>query len=191
MRRFPTLALVLISAACVSRGTAAPAAPAPDPEELVWAAVLQTFVTDSTERVIVHDSTLTFPLDARDVADLPRRLPGARVELVRSFAEANASRSALPAFTALRVPVVRVGEAGLASFGRGDPNAYWRAFYSAYPRSPGLIRLSRVGFDPERQQALVFVSHSCGGRCGSGAYLLLSNASGSWAVVGKSGEYVN
>lgn len=191
MRLFPSLAFVLLSAACVSVGPAVPATPAPDPEELVWAAVLRTFVTDSTAQVVVADSTLAFASELKYATELPRRLPGIGPELLPSFAEANASRRALPGFPALSVPVVRVGEAGLARFRTGgSPDTYWEAFYAAYPDSPGLIRLSRVGFDPERQQALVFVSHVCGGRCGRGVYLLLSDASGSWEVIGKSGEWV-
>ena len=41
-------------------------------------------------------------------------------------------------------------------------------------RSPGgLVRFSRVGFDRAGQAAIVFVTHVCGGLCGTGHYIVL------------------
>ena len=58
----------------------------------------------------------------------------------------------------------------------------WDAFYKKYPRSPGLLALSRVGFNQERNQALVYVNLSCGSLCGEGTWILLEKKAGVWAI---------
>jgi len=50
-------------------------------------------------------------------------------------------------------------------------------------RMPPRARLSRVGFDPARRQALVYVEWVCGALCGHGMYVLLERGrAGAWAV---------
>jgi hypothetical protein len=51
-----------------------------------------------------------------------------------------------------------------------------------YPFPLGLVSLSRVGFNPERTQALVYAQYRCGGDCGHGEYVLLEKAGGRWQV---------
>lgn len=58
-------------------------------------------------------------------------------------------------------------------------------FYKQYPDSGGLIGFSRVGFNGQMDQALVYVEHWCGGLCGTGHYVLLKKDGGAWKVVVK------
>jgi hypothetical protein len=65
------------------------------------------------------------------------------------------------------------------------PEAYaeqWRSFYDKYPDSPGIISLSRVGFNAHRDQAIVYAANICGGLCGKGYYVLLTMSSKGWKV---------
>jgi hypothetical protein len=159
-----------------------------DEEERVWAAVLATFVEEGTQQLVVFDSTLAIPGRVVEWQEVPGRLPDAGREVIRSFVRVNGTSRFLPDFSGLGLPVIRVRDADLAPIreAAGNPTEYWEAFYAAYPDSPGLIRLSRVGVDPSREQALVWVTHQCGGRCGTGSYLLLSKANGSWVVTARS-----
>jgi hypothetical protein len=51
-------------------------------------------------------------------------------------------------------------------------------------RSPGgLVRFSRVGFDRAGRAAIVFVSHVCGGLCGTGHYIVLAKNAGVWRIT--------
>jgi len=58
----------------------------------------------------------------------------------------------------------------------------WDAFYKKYPKSPGLLALSRVGFNQERNQALLYVNLSCGSLCGEGSWILLEKKAAVWAI---------
>ena len=64
-----------------------------------------------------------------------------------------------------------------------NPEKYWEEFYKKYPRSRGLIALSRPGFDAERKYALVYFHVACGSLCGERGYALLRFIGGRWIVV--------
>lgn len=72
-----------------------------------------------------------------------------------------------------------------ALFKGKDGDDFWVAFYKKYPNSPGLIKLSKVGFDPEMKHAFIYVAITCGGTCGGGSYRLLTKEDGTWKVTRK------
>jgi hypothetical protein len=63
----------------------------------------------------------------------------------------------------------------------------WEDFYKKYPKSGGFVTFSRVGFNSDRTQALVYQSHSCGGLCGGGSCLLFEKKGGVWVEKGAVG----
>jgi len=56
----------------------------------------------------------------------------------------------------------------------------WNLFYERYPGSSGYVSFSRVGFNGNATQALVYVVCVCGGLCGTGGYVLLEKKGGTW-----------
>jgi hypothetical protein len=61
----------------------------------------------------------------------------------------------------------------------------WGEFYRQFPDSVGLIALSRAGLNSGGNQAFVYISHGCGGLCGSGHYMLLVKNGQRWVVQKK------
>lgn len=64
---------------------------------------------------------------------------------------------------------------------------WWEEFYRRYPETRGFATFSRVGFNDDKTQALVYQAHSCGGLCGGGAYVLLVKINGVWTRKGTVG----
>lgn len=58
----------------------------------------------------------------------------------------------------------------------------WCKYFEDYPNSSGFISFSRVGFNPEGSQALVYVIHGCGGLCGTSGYMVLKKQEGEWMI---------
>jgi hypothetical protein len=58
----------------------------------------------------------------------------------------------------------------------------WEEFYQLYPKSQGIMSLSRIGFNPSKTQAIVYVGNECGGLCGIGDFFLLRKESGKWRI---------
>lgn len=99
------------------------------------------------------------------------------------FKTRNAENSSLRSEAILlSVKNVLIDPGTLSAGKNGD---YWEHFYKRFPDSPGLIRLSRVGFDRKAKQALVYVGRGCGFLCGDGYLVLLAEHSGTWTIVGK------
>jgi len=67
----------------------------------------------------------------------------------------------------------------------------WAAFYKKYPKSQGIITLSRVGFNPEMNQALVYVGNQSGPKSGAGYYVLLSRENGTWVIKDRYGAWLS
>ena len=59
-------------------------------------------------------------------------------------------------------------------------NGSWPAFYKRFPRSPGIVNLSRVGMSADGTQALFYTSHACGGLCGGGFFVVMERRDGHW-----------
>jgi hypothetical protein len=64
-----------------------------------------------------------------------------------------------------------------------DEEKGWEKFYKSFPDSGGYIGLSRVGFDKEKKQAIVYMEHYCHDLCASGHFLLLKKGKEGWEVV--------
>lgn len=59
----------------------------------------------------------------------------------------------------------------------------WKNFYYKYPKSPGFIVFSNVGFDAERKHAIVYREIHCGSLCGDSSFVLLENINGRWKAT--------
>ena len=68
-----------------------------------------------------------------------------------------------------------------------EGGGWWEEFYRRYPESRGFATFSRVGFNADKTQALVYQAHSCGGLCGGGGYVLLVKVNGVWTNKGTVG----
>jgi len=60
---------------------------------------------------------------------------------------------------------------------------WWTDYYKRYPNSQGILSLSRVGFSPDGKQAVFFANNYCGGKCGTGAYVVMERTESSWRVA--------
>jgi hypothetical protein len=58
----------------------------------------------------------------------------------------------------------------------------WRRFRTGYRGACGILAFSRVGFDPAKTEALVYVEHQKDFRDGFGASFVLSRKEGNWEV---------
>jgi hypothetical protein len=84
----------------------------------------------------------------------------------------------------IKIKYVLVSDEEIEGFFKSGVDG-WKTFYQKYPNSNGFLTLSRVGFNADRTQALVYKGWHCGGLCGSGSYFLLRKKKGGW-VVGPS-----
>lgn len=58
----------------------------------------------------------------------------------------------------------------------------WDVFYNRYPEAPGIMALSRVGFNEQMNQALVYLGIQSDWLAGSGNFYLLTKIDGEWVI---------
>tara|TARA_B100000579_G_scaffold436997_1_gene464766 strand:+ start:2256 stop:2849 length:594 start_codon:yes stop_codon:yes gene_type:complete len=64
-----------------------------------------------------------------------------------------------------------------------DLDVTWDVFSNRYKNTDGFIRLSKPGFDTNREKSIVLVEYHCGPTCGTGRFLSLKkNSSGNWVT---------
>jgi hypothetical protein len=67
----------------------------------------------------------------------------------------------------------------------------WRKFMAKHANTPGIIIVSRVGFNRARDQAVVYSGMSCGLLCGQGEFTWLTKHNGVWAVEASSVVWIS
>lgn len=102
-------------------------------------------------------------------------------ETIDDFKKNNAQPSVLSNKFTVPTKVVLVAKNEIDRF-FAEGGGWWPAFYQQYPDSPGLITLSNVGFNPEKNQAILYIGYQCDGLCGQGHYVLMVKANGNWKV---------
>lgn len=107
---------------------------------------------------------------------LRKKLPdGMSAEIVDDFQEKNLHSVKLKDCFKVNMKYALVGKDELQTVGD------WDEFYKKYPGS-GIVELSRVGFNKELTQAVVYVSSTNGSRSGWGYYVFLTKENSSWQI---------
>ncbi|MBB4638295.1 hypothetical protein [Longimicrobium terrae] len=138
-------------------------------EPAVYAAAMHSrFELKDGAAVSIVDSTTAVGPDLRSVDDSVLASP-------EVWADFRGKQAGPP--TGIHIPPSPKYRLVRAADLRGSP-----AFGKAFPAPGSYVRFSPVGFDRERRHALVFISFSCGPRCGTGDFVFLSRHGSQWRV---------
>jgi len=145
------------------------------------------------EYVVVADRTLTIcpeadrgetcigPIFTRMLDDALELAPeGWKILKTRMF-QANVKSTKLPPLHAANARVVPLHTIQDILSHKGS----WTEFYRRYPRSNGYFAVTMPVFSDDHQNALLYVSHSCGEACGTGWLMYMTHANGSWQIADK------
>jgi hypothetical protein len=71
------------------------------------------------------------------------------------------------------------------TFGKGVEalDKGWNTYWKQHPHSTGLLTLSRVAFNSDTGEAVLFASEVCGGLCGYGYLFRLKKDQGAWKII--------
>ena len=136
--------------------------------------------------VVLSEQTTGDPAaiaEHEDTAALVNEL-GAPATALRSWQRRNASRHAIESPLKLDVSYQMLdAEMRAELFDGVEPAAGWGRFFAHFEGAPGLLRVSRAGFDDVLKHALVYAEFQCGINCGSGRLIHLINDTGkTWQV---------
>ena len=169
----------------------------PDEEYAVYSAVIAdmfaggkvTFDTQAKVKVLViKDHTVNDPLradvESQDWRYLKQNFLSVSQAAIDDFVAKNKEAHQLKDAFSVELNHTMIRKDELDQMFKGGVGG-WEEFYKRFPGSGGFVGISRAGFNPEMNQALVYVEHGCGGLCGTGHYLLLEKNDGKWKVAKK------
>jgi len=123
--------------------------------------------------------------------DIPAHTSVIDSALVKKFSVLGAIRAPLDVISKYRVPVSRLPldsvpalrERGKALDVDQTGFPFWVAFADKYRGAWGMLGLSRIAFNADRSQALVYTYHACGDGCVAGDIWFLTRSGKQWQIA--------
>jgi hypothetical protein len=138
---------------------------------------------ERTRQIVIFNETVDGAETPRGMADL-NDVPGlktAHSQVYRAFLDANLHPGSFHRSFDLPLPYQIIEASDFRSIFR-DGRA-WGHFYEKYPNSTGFLRLSRVGFNSDGNEAAFYISKYCDGLCGGGYFVIMEKLNSNWKVV--------
>ncbi len=191
------LIITLVVAGCQGQRTPPTAASSPDASELD---VVVSFLTHRYDYCIRSNTPLVIE-DTFSIAML--RMGGESQEgftrsllsqatdevpadLIRDFCTKNSKPQAVWPDLSKRLAVVLLNRQEMKtifSAGHGQKPDGWDRFYAKYPKSPGIVTISRVGFNRRGNMAMVYVGSQSHWLAGGGHIRILRKQGDKWVEV--------
>lgn len=154
-------------------------------EHAVYLAVLGEMFGSAKDTLLVisEDTVKNHFAESEEWKQVREQLPTLSEQTVEDYKPKNKDSHKVKALD-IKTKHVFLGKKDFDQIFKEGPKG-WEEFYKRYPDSGGYIGFSRVGFNMEMDQALVYVEHGCGGLCGTGHYVLLKKDGGAWKIVKK------
>lgn len=187
MKRILIVPLVCLLAACSTATPTAINAPSTeniDTEEvIVYAALLQVMYPG--QNIVLEDHTSTSPSSVENTQDtlafVLGEMTGVHPDTAASFQVRNDAPHPLKENMQLGLQYTLLDEENMRAIFNINQDG-WSMFYSRYPNSPGITSLSRVGFNMDMDQALIYIGNQSHWLGGAGYYILMEKESGIWLV---------
>jgi hypothetical protein len=177
---------IFISACSAARPTVVPT-PAPnqaDQEEQAVYAFLLAKMYQHTEYVIMaNTATSATGVDntAQTLDYVLQNMHAVAPVTLDSFRARNATAQILRADMQLGNPYTLLSQTARNQIFSQNQSG-WDIFYGRYPQAPGITTFSKVGFDANLDQALVYLGTQSNWLAGAGYYLLLKKVNGTWQI---------
>jgi hypothetical protein len=179
-----------ILAACGARPTSTPDQGTIDietEEQAIYTAVFEELYGEPQMYVIMSDTAVSIQgVEGMDAAleTIGAQMTGVDEETAASFRDRNEASFPVPANMDLDLPYVLLTSTEMDQIFDINTSS-WDVFYTRYPNSPGITTISRIGFNTDYTQALVYTGTMSHWLAGAGFYIFLEKSSGEWLVMTK------
>jgi hypothetical protein len=151
-------------------------------EYSVYSVVLadERYTEAHTRQLVIKNHTST----GFTVEGLQHSVPSLSRVTIDDYESKNRSTSSIKAELRLKVRYKLISDEEIDNIFRKG-GAGWTEFHAKFPGSKGLVTLSRVGFNPDRTEALVHVSIGCDWNCGDSQLVFLRKDKDQWKVEAR------
>jgi hypothetical protein len=152
-----------------------------DESKRVYTAIL-SHENYRAKRIILDEFTERGGL-IMDAAVADRSIDGADESTIESYEISNRSVSSLREILGYRTDIIFFTKKDDEALARDKNTPFEDKFAKRFPGSHRVISLSNVGFNSNRNEALVYVSYYCGGLCAGGSFFVLKKRSNKWVIA--------
>lgn len=168
-------------------GQSGPAAAVSDEEYEIYSAVIkQKYIQPNTKLLIIEDRTFRYDFDVDNEEPWREKRKGVNIDrsAVEDYEAKNSSKSLLnKSMFKLPGKLNLITDLDLKAIFHGHwGELEWIDYYRRFPESTGFVMLSRIGFNSEHTQGLLYIGSRCGPGCGELHFLLLEKANGIWTT---------
>ena len=150
------------------------------------AVIEQVYYEGKGKLIVVGDRTNDCPPYEKEPnweEDMLNQMPEASVATFGDYLLKNKQCTSLLESSDLKSRYTVIPDKEVMTAIRSEEAGGWDGFYRMYPNSIGFLTFSRIGFNSEVNQALVYTGRYYGVRKGRGTHVLLTKKNGSWVVV--------
>ncbi len=169
-----------------------------DPEEYVVYSLLinDLLVKENVKQVVIERNTsgLSFSpvYQGQEMRDIQLSIKGLDKETISDFYAKNLQRYQLQYLFKLKIAYVLINNILVEFEENPKPGmSAWDEFYRKYEGAQGLASLSRVGFNSNKSQALVYLGNQSGLTLGQGRFILLIKKHGIWEIRDKMKAWIS
>lgn len=188
----PLVGLFLISIVLCSPGAAAlrvqsdlGSGVSEEEYEVYSSVIKQLYVRPETKLVMIEERTFRYDFASEEEPWREKRKGVAIDESAVGDYETKNSSAWLLNKNSFRLPVKTslITDHDLKAIFHGSwGDLQWINYYRRFPDSRGFVMLSRIGFNTQHTQALLYVGSRCGPGCGDINFLLLEKINGAWVT---------
>ena len=168
----------------------------PDADEYAVYAALFAEKGDDKEgsQIVLQDVTVVNDrfagrMDQRSLEKL-FGLPSTQ-DAINDFVTKNRKSTILTDQFKLKATIVLITNSDVKRLFHDSIDGGWDLFHAKYPNATSINTLSRVGFNKDRTEALVYWTYSCGGLCGAGQYVLFRKHDDHWKIDKESMTWIS
>lgn len=161
-----------------------------EPEEYAVYSTLikQRFIGERTELIVIREDTSISPILPGEMIQGAVTYFGETLEveeeILKDFGRRNTQTYPLDRHFDLGIDYLLISDEEITHIfqSREDVEECWNEFYERYPHSQGIMILSRVGFNLERNKAVVYIGNQSGWLMGAGYGIFLVKKDNSWVI---------
>jgi hypothetical protein len=150
-------------------------------EYAVYGSVIQSNWPGQAQIVVADKTDFSNLTNVETLID--GNLPGLEKDTLSQFIQVNKQNYSLEDHFQIDASIILLSQTDLKAIFDQNLEDSWKRFFKKYPSSQGLLTLSRVGFNAQKDQALVYFGNSKGSVDGVGYVALLSDENNTWVLI--------
>jgi len=144
----------------------------------IYSKILSTF---KAKTLVVEE--LTTPIDIRfEFKEISARMPLLEEETLLDFNKNFTITDTLRNTFNVKKKIILLSQKEINRFFSGSNTEGWNNFYKQYPKTQGITTFSRIGYNKNKTQALIYYWTQTRGLGGGGYYVLYVRKHDKWAL---------